>query len=1348
MIYTDTRLAVHDVLKGTAQSVVVVSEPGGFIGDEGIVIPGSATYETGTDVLVFLRGAGNGRWRTASMALGKYQRDRDLDGRDVFVRAAANIEMMDGEEATDLRDAAAFVQAIRAGDPARAPRLDRNTVSSLSASGPITPMAAGDYALTGDPDGGGPDPTLPVRWGDNSPTGSGQSGDCVTGPCSVEWANGTATQSGNDTSEATVENAIDAWSDDPSGFINLNITGTNILETINTANSVNDIIYNSNEFNDYCEGSIGCGVLRISTSQHTFASQQWYTILEEDVIIRPGPFAQSLFERILAHEVGHGIGIRHSNQGSPSGGSTNVMNSNVGSGGANLGSWDVDALASLYGDGPTCTNVTITSHTPEHSVPYNTTTTLSVGVTGTTPISYQWYEGVSGDTSNPVATTTTYKPLVTEPTQNYWVKVTNCGGLGTENSQTMIVHAEDCIPVSISVQPESKQIDSGQTATLSVTATGSPTIEYQWYEGSAPDTSTPVGDDKKTFKTPALTSSKNYWVKVKNDCNEEISATATVRVGNQCLSPTATPVSTAVATQIFGSANLGVIAGGEAPFTYQWYSGISGDISSPIAGATAETYTAGPFNTAGTFNYWVRVTNLCPQNNTANSATIVVTVECVVNPATPQIFAPGTVPRASSYEVEWTGDLQKSPTFELQEAADAAFTANVRIFTVAALEQLIPAHAEVVTDTRFYYRVRPINLCTQLPGDWSRTVDTLVRVPQPATSRSFQVSVPYGATAPVTQDLFIDGFGETALPGDSYAVSSDAAFLTFAPASGPLPAAGVTVVMTANPGPLDLGSSSATVTIVRTPGPGAKPGIHNTTTVTLPFSMSLVTPVTPDPRSQGAPPGTLIIPAIAHVDRSDIFTTFQSDIRIANISDQEIEYQLTYTPSQADGTQVGNMTTFSIPPTESRSFDDIVAVWYGAGILGETGFGTLEIRPVNAPSEFSTVASSRTYAVTSDPTTGEVIGTLGQFIPALTLDQFVSDFNVNSLMEISLQQIANSADYRTNLGFVEGSGNAATALANLVDSSGNLLAQATVNLPAFGHMQSALTGSPQLVWQTAGGGAVPNFADGRLEVQVTSTSGLVTAYASVLDNVTQDPLMVFPEQASAIQETHYVLPGISDITGGSVFQSDVRIFNGGNEPVDITLGFETLSILEDVNPAPVLMTLQPGQVEVIDDALPELWGLNQTAGALTIDTAVNSSIVATGRTFSPLLTGGTNGQFIPAVTAADAVGVGERPLTILQLEQSPQYRSNLGLVEVTGQPVTVVITGYNPNSKLSVSTQLDLDPNEFFQQNGILGAMFGADTNVYGGRISVQAIGGTGQVAAYGSVVDMATSDPTYVPAQ
>jgi hypothetical protein len=55
-----------------------------------------------------------------------------------------------------------------------------------------------------------------------------------------------------------------------------------------------------------------------------------------------------------------------------------------------------------------------------------------------------------------------------------------------------------------------------------------------------------------------------------------------------------------------GTASLSVVASGDGPFTYQWYSGTSGDTSSPVSGAITENYTTGVL-TAGA-SYWVRIT--------------------------------------------------------------------------------------------------------------------------------------------------------------------------------------------------------------------------------------------------------------------------------------------------------------------------------------------------------------------------------------------------------------------------------------------------------------------------------------------------------------------------------------------------------------------------------------------------------------------------------------------------------------------------------------------------------------------------------------------------------------------
>src|SRR6185503_14312642 len=86
---------------------------------------------------------------------------------------------------------------------------------------------------------------------------------------------------------------------------------------------------------------------------------------------------------------------------------------------------------------------------------------------------------------------------------------------------------------------------------------------------------------------------------------------------------------------------------------------------------------------------------------------------------------------------------------------------------------------------------------------------------------------------------------------------------------------------------------------------------------------------------------------------------------------------------------------------------------------------------------------------------------------------------------LSLQQIAQSAKTRSNLGLVEGSGNPADLLIKVFNGSGQMLTSFTTRLNGGQHTQLnsfLLDKGIQL-------------DDGRVEVQVTSSTGKVTAYA-------------------------------------------------------------------------------------------------------------------------------------------------------------------------------------------------------------------------------------------------------------
>ena len=86
---------------------------------------------------------------------------------------------------------------------------------------------------------------------------------------------------------------------------------------------------------------------------------------------------------------------------------------------------------------------------------------------------------------------------------------------------------------SISTQPQSQAITSGQSAMLSVGATGTATITYQWYVGTSGTTTNPIGGAMSSnYTTPALTSTTSYWVRVSNNVGTADSNTSTITVTN------------------------------------------------------------------------------------------------------------------------------------------------------------------------------------------------------------------------------------------------------------------------------------------------------------------------------------------------------------------------------------------------------------------------------------------------------------------------------------------------------------------------------------------------------------------------------------------------------------------------------------------------------------------------------------------------------------------------------------------------------------------------------------------------------------------------------------------------
>lgn len=746
-----------------------------------------------------------------------------------------------------------------------------------------------------------------------------------------------------------------------------------------------------------------------------------------------------------------------------------------------------------------------------------------------------------------------------------------------------------------------------------------------------------------------------------------------------------------------------------------------------VAGSGCSTHFANTTSTsinyslaAGTTYEW-RVESLLPGCQPASSDCVTFTTEgtaeCNV-PQAPNARVVGQTTSAKTYSVEWDA-VPGATRYEIDEATNAAFT-NA---TTSITSDTSKAYKhDVAQASAFFYRVRAFNDCQQLPSASSLVVRVVI-VPLPAKDAPQQeVNVPAGSEELIVQQLFVPGEPNQTL---FFNATTDRPWLTVTPSNGPLPPQGVTLQVTANPKNLPNGTFTASVIVTITDSTASNVSSHGTTTTTIPLSVNLVTPVSPVQTKPATSAHALIIPSVGHLD--GIESQWRSDVRITNAGFSAVRYALTFTPS--GGTAQGvKQTNITVQPGDTTALDDIIRNWYGIGSLGESTNGMLEIVPLDNPAvtSLSTVASSRTYNLTST-------GTLGQFIPAIRSNALIGKALSGALPQIlSLQQIAQNNLYRTNVGIAEGSGNGASVLLRIFDASGLKLRDVPLTLAAGEQRQLNSLLASQGV----------ELSDGRIEVQVLDGGGKVTAYASVVDNVSKDPLLVAGTPLTQSSAAKWVLPGAANLDSEiAQWRTDMRVFNYGAAPQNATLTFFAQGSSE---PKTANVTLNAGAVLTLDNIVQSLFGSTNAGGVVHLSTGAAANLVVTGRTYNQTANG-TFGQFIPAVTAAEATGAGERPLNILQVEDSVRYRTNIGVTEVSGQPATIEVQVYLPDSKATPTVTIPLAANEFRQFNVIRSLGLG---NVYNGRVVVRVVGGQGRVAAYGSVIDELTQDPTYVPAQ
>jgi len=227
----------------------------------------------------------------------------------------------------------------------------------------------------------------------------------------------------------------------------------------------------------------------------------------------------------------------------------------------------------------------ITAQPASQTVTAGQTATFSVSANGTAPLSYQWRKNgtnISGATSSSYTTPAT---ATTDSGSTFSVVVTNSAGSATSNNAVLNVNAAAVAP-SITTQPGNQSVTAGQTATFSVSATGTAPMSYQWRKNGTSIS----GATASSYTTPATSmtdSGSTFSVSISNSAGSVTSNNATLTV-NQ-----AAPIAPSIATQpasqtvtVGQTATFSVLATGTGPLSYQWRMN-----GTNVSGANGSSYT-------------------------------------------------------------------------------------------------------------------------------------------------------------------------------------------------------------------------------------------------------------------------------------------------------------------------------------------------------------------------------------------------------------------------------------------------------------------------------------------------------------------------------------------------------------------------------------------------------------------------------------------------------------------------------------------------------------------------------------------------------------------------------------
>jgi hypothetical protein len=228
-------------------------------------------------------------------------------------------------------------------------------------------------------------------------------------------------------------------------------------------------------------------------------------------------------------------------------------------------------------------------------------------------------------------------------------------------------------------QPQSISVQSGQTASFTAVASGTPAPSIQWYQVGSPNqavgspcASGPGNSTPCTYTTAPLSLSDNgaqFFARASNSAGSVDSNTVTLTVTGSATAPSIATQPADRTVTVGANATFTVAASGTAPLSYQWYRD-----GTAIPGANAASYTLTNAQLADSgAQFYVEVSN---SEGGVTSDTVTLTVNPAPSGAcgVPQLIESGS---GSAYEPRVLLDSSGNATAVwIQDRGDGSFGSN------------------------------------------------------------------------------------------------------------------------------------------------------------------------------------------------------------------------------------------------------------------------------------------------------------------------------------------------------------------------------------------------------------------------------------------------------------------------------------------------------------------------------------------------------------------------------------------------------------------------------------------------------------------------------------------------